>query len=142
MTVRKLWVALLLTGVVGMAVAQQTKVKQVPVRNVDPSSGEKMYVAYCAACHGADGTGNGPAAKALTVPPTNLTLLASKNGGKFPSEQVSQAIRGDASMPSAHGSKDMPMWGGLFSAMCSGSTNNEASMRIGNITAYVKTLQK
>ena len=142
MTERKLWGALLLIGVVCMAVAQQTTINQVPVRKVDPASGEKMYVAYCAACHGADGTGNGPAAKALTVPPTNLTQLASKNGGKFPSDEVRQAIRGDASMPSAHGSTDMPMWGGLFSAMCSGSTNNEASMRIGNITAYVKSLQR
>jgi len=35
--------------------------------------GRQLYAANYAACHGADGRGNGPAAKGLTPPPADLT---------------------------------------------------------------------
>jgi len=36
------------------------------------AAGKKAYDNYCAACHGTDGKGDGPAAAGLTPPPTNL----------------------------------------------------------------------
>ena len=42
------------------------------------------YVAYCASCHGVDGTGNGPLADTLKVRPADLTVISKKNGGHFP----------------------------------------------------------
>lgn len=38
-----------------------------------PSQAELMFGTVCATCHGADGSGNGPAAQALTVKPRNYT---------------------------------------------------------------------
>jgi len=35
--------------------------------------GAALFPAHCAACHGAEGRGDGPAAKGLPVPPANLT---------------------------------------------------------------------
>ncbi len=35
--------------------------------------GAALYPAYCASCHGADGHGDGPMARNLTVPPADLT---------------------------------------------------------------------
>jgi mono/diheme cytochrome c family protein len=47
-------------------------------------SGEVMYKQYCAACHGADAKGHGPAAASLKMPPPDLTTLANRHDGKFP----------------------------------------------------------
>lgn len=114
-------------------------IKKVPVPYTPASSGKAMYLAYCASCHGADGKGNGPAARAMMLPPTDLTQLAAANGGKFPEKQVIQTIKGDSSAPS-HGSKDMPVWGPIFQAL--GTANDgTAQLRIRNLSAYVSSLQ-
>jgi mono/diheme cytochrome c family protein len=99
-----------------------------------------MFDAYCASCHGQGGKGNGPAALALKVPPTNLTQLAAKNGGKFPEAHVIQAIRGD-SMTSAHGNDKMPVWGPIFSNMAQ-HDQAVSQLRIRNLTTYVESLQQ
>jgi mono/diheme cytochrome c family protein len=122
---------------------QSTKpaVKKVPTPNVNPASGKDMYVAYCASCHGVNGTGNGPAASALKIPAADLTQLASKNGGKFPYAKVQQAIKGDPDMPKAHGTEKMPVWGPTLWQV-SGHNEGQAQLRIKNITDYIDTLQK
>jgi len=114
-------------------------IKHVPVQSTSPVSGKDMYTAYCAVCHGTDGKGNGPAASALKVPPTDLTLLSKNNGGKYPSLKVSSAIHGEGAVP-AHGSKDMPVWGPLFWNM-SGGHEGEVQQRVANLTKYIETLQ-
>ncbi|MHB1239291.1 MAG: cytochrome c/FTR1 family iron permease [Gammaproteobacteria bacterium] len=43
-----------------------------PRRTPDPAAGAVLYRANCAACHGAEGRGDGPAAAGLTPPPTNF----------------------------------------------------------------------
>jgi mono/diheme cytochrome c family protein len=98
-----------------------------------------MYASYCAVCHGIDGKGNGPAASALKVPPADLTTLSGNNGGKFPSNKVATAIRGDSTI-AAHGSREMPVWGSLFRSMSRGQ-EAEVHMRITNLTNYVESLQ-
>jgi mono/diheme cytochrome c family protein len=129
--------------VVGFAILgadTQPVVKKVPPTPTSPASGQEMFKAYCAVCHGTDAKGGGPAANAMKVPPIDLTQLASKNGGKFPELKVYGIIHGDAEMPAAHGSKDMPVWGNVFQSM---SRDNGAGMqqRVANLTAYIKSLQ-
>ena len=80
----------------GQQPATKSEVKHVPIKATDPTSGKGMYTAYCAACHGADAKGDGPAASALKVPPTDLTQLAKKNAGNFPANHVAAVIRGEA----------------------------------------------
>src|ERR1700692_3174661 len=100
----------LLLGTMTVAVSAQTIVKKGPPPVTSPANGAEMYTAYCAACHGANGKGDGPAAVALKVPPTDLTQLSAKNNGKFPTSEVYTAIKGDTAMPvAAHGTKDMPV---------------------------------
>jgi mono/diheme cytochrome c family protein len=114
-------------------------IKHVPIKTTSPVSGKDMYTAYCAVCHGTDGKGGGPAASALKVPPTDLTLLSKNNGGKYPSLKVSSSIRGESATP-AHGSKDMPVWGTLFWSMSSGH-EGEVQQRVTNLTHYIESLQ-
>ena len=101
-------------------------------------SGKEMFNSYCAACHGLDGKGNGPAASALKQQPTDLTLLAQKNGGKFPTADVMNSI--DNVTENVHGAKDMPIWGPLLSSVSNGNTNI-VRLRIHNIAQYISTLQ-
>lgn len=126
------------------ATAQQVEIKNVPINYVSPADGEQMYANYCAACHGKDGRGAGPAASALKSAPTDLSMLAKHNDGKFPAMHVKQVILGDAALSPSHGSKDMPVWRGLFYSMCRGSNMEEAEahQRAVNLTAYVGTLQR
>jgi mono/diheme cytochrome c family protein len=118
---------------------QKTEIKEKPITRTSPASGVEMYKAYCAVCHGVDGTGNGPAAEALKTPPANLTLLSRNNGGKFPAMKVSSTIRGEAGVP-AHGTRQMPIWGQLFWTV-SGGQESEVQQRVANLTKYVESLQ-
>jgi mono/diheme cytochrome c family protein len=118
----------------------QKAIRQGPARRTSSSSGSEMYRAYCAACHGLGGKGDGPASSALKSVPTDLTQLAKRNSGKFPELQVFGAINGDRQVP-AHGSKDMPVWGLVFRGMGDNGVSG-AQLRIRNLTRYIKSLQE
>ena len=117
----------------------QKVIKHVPVKPTSAASGEEMYKAYCAVCHGVDGKGKGPAADALKVPPTDLTSLAKNSGGKYPALKVTSSIRGESNTP-AHGTAEMPIWGHLFHSM-SGGHDAEVQQRIANLTSYIEGMQ-
>jgi len=117
----------------------KTTIKHVPIKQTSAASGEEMYTAYCAACHGKDGKGDGPAASALKVPPTDLTMLSSNNGGKYPAFKVSSVIKGE-DVVAAHGTRDMPVWGKLFWTISDGS-DAQVLQRVANLNKYVESLQ-
>jgi len=130
----------MLFGVVALAQDKpQTTIKNVPVKETSPTSGKEMYKAYCAVCHGSDGKGGGPAAAAMKVSPTDLTLLSKNNGGKYPSLKVVSSINGQSNL-AAHGSREMPVWGQLFWDMSHGH-EGEVQQRAVNLTKYIETLQ-
>jgi mono/diheme cytochrome c family protein len=136
---------MILVTISALAVAQQApaqaspQVKHVPITNAPSNSGKEMYNSYCAVCHGTDGKGNGPAASAMKIPPTDLTVLAQKSGGKYPSAHVASVIRGQAALPS-HGSEEMPVWGPLFSSISQGH-EGQVQQRVTNLVKYIETLQ-
>lgn len=117
--------------------AAPPNVKRTVAPNIRPDSGVDMYKAYCAACHGADGKGHGPAAPAMKTMPTDLTLLSKNNGGKFPQKDVEDVLRFGSALAS-HGSADMPTWGNTFRVM---GDEGITRMRIANISSYLESLQ-
>jgi mono/diheme cytochrome c family protein len=135
----------ILAMVSAFAAAQQAPaqnaptVKHVPITNSPSNSGKEMYNTYCAVCHGKDAKGNGPAASAMKTAPTDLTVLAKNNGGKYPAPHVAAVIRGQAITPS-HGSQDMPIWGPLFSSISQGH-EGQVQQRITNLVSYIETEQ-
>ena len=114
-------------------------IQRTPAEPTSVSSGKEMFRAYCAACHGSDGKGGGPASDALKFQSLDLTGLAKRNSGKFPELRVYGAIHGDIRV-TAHGSKDMPAWGTVFREM-HGADAAAVQLRIRNLTKYIESLQ-
>src|SRR5579862_4202324 len=108
---------LLSSATFAMAQEGQKAIKKVPAPITSAASGEEMFNAYCAVCHGKGGKGDGPAASEFKIPPANLTLLSVNNNGKFPADHVAETIRTGPRDAKAHGSKDMPVWGKIFASM-------------------------
>ena len=102
--------------------------------------GPDLYKSHCAACHGADGKGGGPAASRLKGKPTNLTVLANNNGGKFPAERVRKIIAGDEPSLLIHGSREMPIWGPIFHQI--EEDQDFGNVRLKNLTAYLDSIQQ
>jgi cytochrome c553 len=128
-------------AIVALAIAAgsasaQAQVKKGPIKPTPASDASKMFDTYCAVCHGKDGTGTGPAAKSLTKAPADLTKIAARNGGTFPEVHVKRYIEGLDEV-AAHGTRDMPMWGGLFSSL----DRNTTQIRIQALSDYLKSLQ-
>ena len=77
------------------------------------ASGRDTYLRHCAACHGAAGRGDGALAASLTKPPSDLTQIAKRAGGRFDESAVMAVIDGRRQI-AAHGTRDMPVWGAIF----------------------------
>ena len=120
------------------AAGQQTGPTQPPL--VIPSMyGGDLFRFYCASCHGPEGKGNGPVASALNRRPADLTTIARRAGGRFPTDRVERYVTGDREPTPAHGSADMPVWGPIFQALDSHDTLNR--MRIANIVTFIESIQ-
>lgn len=79
-------------------------------------TGAEDFATYCAACHGAGGTGDGPAAAGLGRKPADLTGLAERNGGVFPGTKVMAKIWGYTGVTPGNrdGATPMPEFGPLL----------------------------
>ena len=76
--------------------------------------GKSLFGAYCASCHGMDGKGKGPVAAALKDKVPDLTTLSFRRGGKYPAAELEKMILGESDQKTAHGNREMPVWGPLF----------------------------
>ena len=103
--------------------------------------GEGLFRTYCAACHGADARGQGPAASALKTAPSDLTAITARNGGTFPRDRLVRFIANGTPAVTAHGSRDMPVWGPNLTAL-SPTSDKSINERIEAIVAYIRSLQK
>jgi mono/diheme cytochrome c family protein len=105
-------------------------------RLIASMQGPTLYEAYCAACHGPDAKGNGPAASTLKLTPADLTRISARNGGKFPLMRVERIISGEEERR-GHGA--MPEWGPFFSEV--GRDQDLGRVRIDNLARYLRDIQ-
>lgn len=109
--------------------------------------GHADFIAYCAACHGVGGRGDGTVAEFLTIEAADLTQLRKRNGGYFPRERMIEVIDGRADVK-VHGPRDMPVWGDWFKGEAASSGARKAtreeivSERIDALIAYIETIQE
>ncbi|TDE41196.1 c-type cytochrome [Antarcticimicrobium sediminis] len=127
-------------GIFGLVLA----VAAVPALAQDVKEGAELYRVHCATCHGIEGSGQGPMAGVLVIQPSDLSALAAKNGGSFPTERVIKRIDGRDPLVS-HGSP-MPVYGFFFEGQ--GKAVKTASGQpimtsepIVDLLAYLQSLQ-
>ena len=99
--------------------------------------GANLYATLCASCHGISGRGDGPAAPALTPPPTDLT----KSELKVP--ELMRIIDGRRTVR-AHGDAAMPVWGHVFQDAMEGSgrEHRDSLRQVQMLAEYVLSLEK
>jgi len=135
---------MLLLGISGVmlggqaeAAVQEKNPKKKPVSQSEPESGAQLYKNYCAACHGAEGKGDGPVVRYLKRPPADLSTLARRNNGKYPADRVAATL-GSGTDSDAHGTSDMPIWGPVFQSRGKGI----AQTRVKELTEFIESLQQ
>jgi mono/diheme cytochrome c family protein len=109
-------------------------------RLIQSLNGQALFRAYCASCHGVDAKGDGPAASSLKKAPPDLTRIAQRNAGQFPALRIQKIISGEDVGTSAHGSREMPVWGPIFGQIA--WDQDLGKVRIYNLSKYIESLQK
>jgi mono/diheme cytochrome c family protein len=110
-----------------------------------PSFGKAQFEARCATCHGKTGKGGGPSAQELSMKVPDLTTLAKRNGGAFPTDLAWQKIDG---RPVKYDlTRQMPVWGSDFrheamvDAKRAAAPESYVAAEISSILAYLKSIQ-
>ena len=101
--------------------------------------GRKLFMTYCASCHGTAARGDGPVADTLSVRPADLTQLA--KGGPFVADRIQRIIDGRDRYVKAHGSLEMPVWGDAFKRR-DGLSEEGVKARIEAIVRYLQSVQR
>ncbi len=92
----------------GIALAALTSGAAI-AQDLNVQDGNDLYRTYCWQCHGFEATGDGPMAEMLAIRTPDLTKLAARNDGVFPTELVAQQVDGRSPVL-AHGG-EMPIFG-------------------------------
>ena len=113
-------------------------------KSESPPAGERvqgasLYQAHCAVCHGRDAKGRGPMANSLKVSPPDLTLIATRNRTHFPLARVQKIIAGEVPIPAGHGTREMPVWGPVFSQIV--WDQDLGQIRVYNLAKYIEEKQ-
>ncbi len=101
-------------------------------------SGAETFRRHCSACHGVSGAGDGPVAAVLRDKPADLTRIAARRDGRFPHAEIAAFIDGRTDV-SAHGPREMPVWGRVFSKPIADGTTGEEVVR-GQLLVLVEYL--
>jgi mono/diheme cytochrome c family protein len=109
------------------------------VRVISSVDGAALFKAYCTACHGADGKGDGPMATFLKAAPSDLTRIAVRNHGVYPGTRVERIISGEEQIARGHGTRDMPVWGPIFSQIA--WDQDFGRIRVRNLAGCIAKLQ-
>lgn len=111
-----------------------------PPLAISSLSGADIFQFYCASCHGPRGKGDGPVAASLKRLPPDLTTIAVRHEGRFPTDSLERFVAGDGEAPPAHGSREMPVWGPIFRSL--EPRDPLTRIRIENVVAFIASLQK
>ena len=97
---------------------------------------------YCSSCHGETAKGDGPMAEHLRTKPADLTRLAQRNDGRFPSDAVYAAIDGREKVR-GHGPGSMPVWGlSLQTSGLAADQEQEVREKLLDLVAYLESIQE
>lgn len=114
-----------------------------PAATAESPSGRVLYLRFCASCHGVSGKGDGTLAPVLKTPPTDLTALARQNSGRLDEARLIAVIDGRR-VVTAHGSREMPVWGAIFDEELTGQPYGKYTglLRSQTLADYVRSIQE
>jgi nucleotide-binding universal stress UspA family protein len=115
------------------AIAQDAPMKQT-------TPGAEVFRTYCASCHGTSAHGDGPLASSMRKKPANLTEIAKRNGGEFPTDLVFRTIDGRQPVR-GHGGPDMPVWGDAFEKSREAGDQERVKSVIQSLVDYLESIQ-
>ncbi len=106
-------------------------------------NGAQLYRRFCASCHGVYGLGDGSVAPSLKIMVPDLTHIARRHGGEFPTDLVRRIIDGRA-VQIPHGTRDMPVWGNEFRSAGSGDPTSGATADdlVSRLVDYLRSIQR
>ena len=136
-----------LVGLPNTFASSTTKVGNTQPAGLGHELGRTDFVAYCAACHGVSGKGDGTVAEFLTITAVDLTQLRKMNAGSFPRERIHNVIDGRAEVK-VHGPRDMPVWGDWFKFEADASVAGKGAKeevileRINGLVDYIESIQE
>jgi hypothetical protein len=78
-------------------------------------------------------------AASLKTPPADLRRIAARNGGVFPLARVQRVITGEEALPAGHGTRQMPLWGPVFSQIA--WDQDLGRVRVNNLARYIEKMQ-
>jgi len=152
-SLRLMIVTLAILGLAAGAAAQarqpigNVKVVVAPARDKGSVDGAAVYEAYCAACHGKDLKGYGPAGRFTHAQPTDLTICAA--GHKTQGDRMLHIM---ALLERSHSEAglgqlnekalDMPDWAPVFRSMARGSGVADVALRFVNVSSYIASHQR
>ena len=87
-----------------------------------------------------DRKGDGVIASSLRKRPADLTQLAKKNDGRFPTETIVKFVDG-RTRDEAHSRSDMPVWGDVFSKSQTSTSPDDVKSTIEALVKYIETIQ-
>ncbi|MFT7107010.1 MAG: mono/diheme cytochrome c family protein [Yoonia sp.] len=110
----------------------------------EPVDGRTAFMENCASCHGLEATGGGDAGRDLATAPPDLTMIATRNGGTFPTDQVMSTI--DGLDRGAHFSAAMPEFGagdlGETVIVESEGLGTPVPLKLLMLTEYLESIQQ
>lgn len=112
-------------------------------RDIHELSGVEMYERLCSSCHGVSGRGDGPVASLIEVGVPDLTRIAQRDGGEFPTEDVRRTIDGRWDRR-AHGARDMPVWGWQLydsTSLDDAAERARVESMIDRLVSYLRSIQ-
>ncbi len=128
-----------LAGSAAATTPQASSEKTKPEPLIYSVKGPELFRTYCATCHGLDGKGGGPMASSLKAKVPDLTDLAKRNQGQFPTQHVRQVIAG-GQLPASHGSGEMPVWGPIFHQI--ENDQDLGNVRLENLVKHLQSIQQ
>jgi mono/diheme cytochrome c family protein len=125
-------------GILGLVISLGSPLSGISAQGKNKNErGRKLYVEYCASCHGLDGKGGGPVASSLKTPLADLTTITQRLG-KFDQVHIQNVISGDKEV-AAHGTKEMPVWGHFFRQK---SDQSVSTLNVFALATYLKSIQQ
>jgi hypothetical protein len=107
------------------------------------SQGERTFRRLCASCHGTDGAGVIGSVEPPGSKPPDLRMIAARRGGRFDRAEIAEWIEG-RSLPDAHGTRRMPIWGERLAIKYERYADSEGLIgaTLDPLVSYLESLQR